>query len=347
MVGVTVAFVANGLLLRYVALKWLYAIGLVLQSASYAALFAAPELSLTTLAPLGLICGSMAALYWGNRNLLSLQMTQGSERDYFCSFESAFATLLSVVSPAVFGWFLQVGTHAQEEAIVLRYQILTAIMVAIQVAGAWYIVRAPFDDYTPSSIVVTKASSFWNQARLFTALKGVADGSALFLPTLVVMRLIGEEGALGTLQSLATVITSALMYGLARWMRGERRHRVLASGVGIMVVAGLVLSVWYSSIGGIGYIILQALSIQLIWAAANPIILDAINFDQQRDGDSYRYVVDRELFLNIGRMTGVFIVLVLNYFSDDDVTLRITPIVLALATSFMLVSSRDLSRKTG
>jgi YQGE family putative transporter len=344
MIGLALVFVANGFALRHVALKWLYALGLVLQSASCAVLFAVRDLNVVNLIALGFFSGSMAALYWANRNLLSLQMTCGSERDYFCSLESALGMLLSVVSPVAFGWFLQLGTNFEEDLVVYRYQILTAFTVVIQLAGAWYIVRTPFDDYSPQRILVSQASLFWNRARLFVALKGVAEGSALFLPTLIVLRLLGQEGALGTLQSLATLGTTALLYGIARWMRGERRTLVLASGLGVMLLGGLALSLWYSPFGGVIYLLLQTLGIQLIWAAANPIMLDAINADQRGDGDSYRYVVDRELFLNVGRMVGVFLVLGSNIFFDDNITLRVAPVILALVTSAMLLCSRDLTR---
>lgn len=344
MVGVALAFIGNGFALRYVALKWLYALGLVFQLAACAVLFAVSDLNLGNLTALGVFSGSMAALYWANRNLLSLQMTRGSERDYFCSVESALGMLLSVVSPALFGWFLQVGTKFEEGLVVYRYQILTTFTVVIQLAGAWYIVRTPFDDYSPQRILVTRASSFWNRARLFTALKGVAEGSALFLPTLIVLRLLGQEGTLGALQSLATLVTTALLYGIARWMRGERRTLVLASGIGVMLFGGCALSLSYSPFGGLIYLLLQTLGIQLVWAAANPIMLDAINADQRGDGDSYCYVVDRELFLNSGRMLGVFLVLGSSLFFDDNITLRVAPVILALVTSAMLLCSRDLTR---
>ncbi len=343
MVGLAVAFVMNGFALRHVPLKWLYAAGLVLQSASCAVLFAISDLNPINLAVLGVFSGAMAALYWANRNLLSLQMTRGSERDYFCSLESALGMLFSVVSPVIFGWFLQLGTEFEASSVVYRYQVLTAFTVFIQLAGAWYIVCTPFDDYSPQSILVTRATSYWNRARLFVALKGVAEGSALFLPTLVVLRLIGQEGTLGTLQSLATLGTTALLYGIARWMHGERRTLVLGGGLGVMLVGGLSLSLWYSPWGGVIYLILQTLGIQLIWAAANPIMLDAINADQQKDGDAYRYVVDRELFLNVGRMVGVVLVLLSSVSFDDNITLRVTPVILALVTSSILFCGRGLN----
>ncbi len=73
-------------------------------------------------------------------------------------------------------------------------------------------------------------------------------------------------------------------------------------------------------------------------------MLDAINADQREEGDSYRYVVDRELFLNIGRMAGVFLVLTSSVLFDENITLRITPVILALVTSAILLCSRRLTR---
>jgi hypothetical protein len=125
------------------------------------------------------------------------------QSDYFCGVESALGTLLAVLSPAVFGWFLQLGIDEGRLGVVERYRLLALVTAAVQGLGAWYIVRAGFDDYVPSGFFVRGASSLWNRARTFTAVKGVAEGSAMFIPTLIILRLVGQEGAVGVTQSLS------------------------------------------------------------------------------------------------------------------------------------------------
>jgi YQGE family putative transporter len=209
--------------------------------------------------------------------------------------------------------------------------------------GAWYIVRARFDDYVPRGIFVTNASPLWNRARVFTALKSVAEGSAMFIPTLIVLRLVGQEGAVGVTQSLAMVFTSVALYVIAARMGAANRRRVLQIGVCAMVVGALALSLMYSRLGALIYLFSQTLAVQLLWVAANPIILDAINADQDNAVAHYRYIVDRELCLNVGRLIGVCVVVSLSVFSDADVTLRVSPLILAVVTSSLLVVSRGVA----
>jgi YQGE family putative transporter len=272
-----------------------------------------------------------------------LQTTKGPFRDYFCGLESALGTLLSVLSPLLFGWFLEVGLGAGVWNVIDRYRILAIFTLLIQLVGAWYIVRARFDDYVPRGIFVTNASPLWNRARVFTALKSVAEGSAMFIPTLIVLRLVGQEGAVGVTQSLAMVFTSVALYVIAARMGAANRRRVLQIGVCAMVVGALALSLMYSRLGALIYLFSQTLAVQLLWVAANPIILDAINADQDNAVAHYRYIVDRELCLNVGRLIGVCVVVSLSVFSDADVTLRVSPLILAVVTSSLLVVSRGVA----
>jgi YQGE family putative transporter len=343
MMGVSLGFVINGWLLSRVRLSWMYASGLVIQSASCIWLFELETIRFSEVLVLGGVSGLAAGVYWANRNLLSLQTTKGPFRDYFCGLESALGTLLSVLSPLLFGWFLEVGLGAGVWNVIDRYRILAIFTLLIQLVGAWYIVRARFDDYVPRGIFVTNASPLWNRARVFTALKSVAEGSAMFIPTLIVLRLVGQEGAVGVTQSLAMVFTSVALYVIAARMGAANRRRVLQIGVCAMVVGALALSLMYSRLGALIYLFSQTLAVQLLWVAANPIILDAINADQDNAVAHYRYIVDRELCLNVGRLIGVCVVVSLSVFSDADVTLRVSPLILAVVTSSLLVVSRGVA----
>jgi YQGE family putative transporter len=343
MIGISLMFILNGFVLRLIRLSSMYALGLVLQSASAILLFSLDRIVLEDLIAVGFISGAASGFYWANRNLLSLQVTRFQGRDYFCSIESSLATLLSVISPAVCGWFLQFGFQAVGDGILDRYRALAFITLVIQLIGAWYIVRARFEDFAPKAILLWGASRFWNRARIFTALKGIAEGSGIFIPTLLILRLIGQEGAAGTAQSIATLVASAVMYALSRQMRPHNRHLVLKSGVMLMVLGAVALSLLYSPTSALVYLILETLAIQLLWGAANPMIFDAIDTDHGSNGEPYRYIVDRELFLNLGRLSGVFVVITLSLLCDVDRTLRIAPLILAIATSSLLLFSRGLS----
>jgi YQGE family putative transporter len=242
----------------------------------------------------------------------------------------------------VCGWFLEVGLGAAGWSVTERYKLLAFITVVIQAIGAWYIVRAEFDDFVPQSIFVKRASSLWNRARLFTAIKGVGEGSSMFIPTLIVLRLVGQEGALGLTQSLAMVFTSVLLYVIAARVRLENRLEILQIAVCCMIAGGLLLACFYSQSSALSYIFLQTLAIQLLWVAAHPIILDAINSDQGDDTKHYCYIVDRELCLNLGRVTGVGIVLSLSALGDADLTLRVAPVIFGVVCSSLLLVGRGL-----
>lgn len=343
MIGLSAAYVVNGYLLKSFKLSSVYAFGLVGQSIPCLILFFVSQIGSFEVLSLGFITGLAGGFYWANRNILVLDVTKSTGRDFFCGLEGAQSTLLSVVSPVLFGWFLELGAESGHLGVIGRYQLLAVVTVTIQVIGAWYILRARFSDYFPNRIIIKRSSALWTRARVFTAVKGVAEGSAVFIPTLIALRLIGQEGALGLTQSIATIFASIFIYLIAARMRDASRQKVLDLGVYLMVLGGVAISYEFSSIGALIYIALQTLAVQLLWLSANPIIFDAIDRDHKEEAMRYSYIVDRELFLNFGRFIGVVVILWLTLSAGSEVALRVSPLILALVTSGLLVVSRGLT----
>ncbi|MEN9846627.1 MAG: hypothetical protein RIS36_1774 [Pseudomonadota bacterium] len=336
MAGVALSFILNGYLLRAMQLSWLYAIGLVIQSVSCLLLFGLQSVGLVEMLTFGVISGLAAGIYWSNRNLLILQVTEGEGRNYFCGLESAIGTLLAVLSPFVLGLFLELGLSGNHTEVFERYRLLAFVTLAVQLVGAWYIVRSGFDDYSPRTILMRRASALWTRARIFMAVKGIAEGSGMFIPTLIILRLVGQEAAVGLTQSLSMLFTGVALYVVAARMKVANRGSVLGWGISAMVMGALTLSVSYSHVGALVYLILETLGVQLLWIAANPIIFDVINADQEDSSGQYPYIVDRELFLNLGRIVGVGAVVTLSALTGPDVTLRTAPLILAIGTSTLL-----------
>jgi len=343
LVGVTSAFLLNGYLLGKFTLTRLYASGLFLQAAANTILFFTNQVTNPKLMILGFILGSTAGLYWSNRNIITLQVTNSEERNYFCSLEIGFGTLCGVISPFVFGWFLELGEGATDAIVLQNYRILMVVILFVQLLGAWLIVRAPFNDFTPHNIFLKHSSPSWNRVRIFTSLKGIADGSSLFLPTLMILYLVGQERALGTIQSLAVLFNTIVLYFVARWMTTNRRYAVLSAGVALLVSAGTVISIWFIPISGIIYLIVQNLGVQLIWSAANPMIMDAINLNRTKDEESYSYILDREIHLNLGRISGILLTMAGIFVIGEGTCLRMMPVVLAVLTSLILVCGKSLA----
>lgn len=343
--GVTLAFIVNGFLLRRIPISYLYASGLFLQSAASLVLFTIDTISLLHVLCVGLFLGFMAGIYWSNRNLLTFQVTRSKERDYYCSLESFLGTLFSCISPALFGLFLQIAEYAKLFEMAQRYRILMIVVIVIQAVGSLVILRSPFQDSEPKKIFLTHPSRYWKQARIFTMIKGIAEGSVLFFPSLTILLLVGQEGILGAVQSGAVIFSSAVLYFIARWMTMERRYTVLAFAILCIIVAALIFTTSFNSSGAIIYVMLQTLGVSLLWSAANPIILDAISFDAGDADRHYEYIVDREIALNVGRAIGIMVFLVLVEMIGQEASLRITPLILAGLLSLLLVSGKRLIGK--
>lgn len=98
-VGLVIAFYANKWLLHLVSIRLLHGGALAARCLPLVTIFCVANLSLSDVALLGLISGLFGGVYWGNRILLTIELTQKSFRTYFCSLEIAANVTLSVIVP--------------------------------------------------------------------------------------------------------------------------------------------------------------------------------------------------------------------------------------------------------
>src|SRR5580658_523577 len=105
-VATPVAFFLNGILLGRVAVKRLYAAGMLLSGVSMILLMRTGVLTPIGIAISGLAMGLSTGMFWANRGFLALATTNDGNRNYYYGVELFSGTLTAVVVPAFIGWFI-------------------------------------------------------------------------------------------------------------------------------------------------------------------------------------------------------------------------------------------------
>jgi YQGE family putative transporter len=340
-------FLVNGWLLRRVNIKNIFLVGLVGQGLVTMILFFIPSIQEWMLLALGCLQGIPMALYWANRNFITLNVTHDQERNYFSALEMSIDTVIGIALPFVIGWFLVAGEKFGGYTTQQAYQFLVTVATLLLLVAGILFRRADVKQPVIGRLRIKKVSRQWWYSRGAEVCQGSFDRMSAMLPSIVVITFIGTEGALGTVQSFLSIISMVVIYILARKSQPHHRILILLVGATIVCAASLIFAASFSYWSAVLFLIGFSSSAHFIWTALNPTQLKSIEDQEDRDpANHYAYVIDRELFLNIGRVISLGIFFVLIALFSQLFALRYIALFIA-ASQFLLVilASRISSQK--
>jgi YQGE family putative transporter len=178
---------------------------------------------------------------------------------------------------------------------------------------------------------------------LFLALlKGLAQGFLVTAPAMLIMRLLGKEGALGTAQSIGAIIAAVMMYVIGRMTGPQHRVKIFAAGLIFFTLAALANGILFNSTGVIIFMLFLLLAKPLMDLAYFPIqfnVIDVLSKIEKRS--EFAYILNHEAGLYVGRFLGAATFLLLAYGYSVEVALRYAIIIIAvLQLSSIWVSKR-------
>jgi YQGE family putative transporter len=331
--GIPLTFFINGFLLQRINIKRLYSAGMLLSGVSMAVMVSLGELSITGVGVAGFMMGMSFGLFWANRDFLALSTTDDQNRNYYYGVETFFYTITGVIVPFIIGWFIA-GTDLRgwfggdpDTA----YQIVTAVVFLLTVFSSILVHRGQFENPPKSDFVFFRYHWLWNRMQLLAILKGLAQGYIVTAPAMLIMRLVGQEGVLGTINSLGGILSAFLLYFIGR--TAQPRHRIIIFTIGLMlfVLGGFANAVLYNSAGVLIFMVCLLLSKPLHDIAYFPIqmqVIDTVSAIENRN--KYAYIFNQEFGFFIGRFAGCGLFILLANTISDTFALRYALLIIGV-----------------
>ena len=117
-VGIVVASVINGELLKRFQVKHLYAFGILVSGLSMVVMMGLKTMGFGELFVAGLFMGIASGFFWANRYLLALNSTNDANRNYFFGLESFFFSVCSIIVPIGVGGFLTLNITGYQSSVI-------------------------------------------------------------------------------------------------------------------------------------------------------------------------------------------------------------------------------------
>ncbi|MDP4128938.1 MAG: MFS transporter [Bacteroidota bacterium] len=339
--GIPLTFLLNGFLLKHFNIKKLYAIGMLLSGVSMMIMMSLHTLDLTGIGFAGIIMGMSFGFYWANRDFLALSITNDANRNYYYGLETFFYTIIAVVVPVAIGWFLE--SNGVDSRVHRQYKIITGIVFLITILASAVCFKGTFGNPTQKKYVFFKFHPLWYRLLFLALLKGLAQGFLVTAPAMLIMLLLGKEGALGTAQSVGAIISAVLMYLIGRLSKPSDRIKTFAAGLILFAIAAVLNGILFNSLGVILFMLFLLLAKPLLDLAYFPIqfrVIDIVSKIEKRG--EFAYILNHEAGLYIGRFLGAGTFLVLAYGISTEIALRYAIIIIAVLQLYSIVVANKI-----
>lgn len=342
--GIPLTFLLNGFLLRNFQVKKLYAAGMILSGVSMIIMMSLSTLNIVGIGAAGLMMGLSFGFYWANRDFLSLANTNDSNRNYYYGLETFLYTIIAVLIPIAIGWFLEL--QGGDQQIQRGYQVVTGMVFLIAIAASVVCFRGTFTQPENRQFIFWKFHPLWRKFLVLAALKGLVQGFLVTAPAMLVMLLLGKEGALGTAQSIGAILAATLMYIIGRYSSPKHRLQILAAGLILFAIAATFNAVLFNATGVVLFLLFLLLAKPLMDLAYFPIqyrVINVVGAIEKRS--EYAYILNHESGLWVGRFLGAGTFLALAFGLSNEIALRYAVLIAALVQLASIWIARDVMKQ--
>jgi YQGE family putative transporter len=147
----------------------------------------------------------------------------------------------------------------------------------------------------------------------------------------LVLLLLGNEGILGSVNSLGALFSALIIYQIGKKSLSHHRLYVFAMGILLLIIGAGIFTYYPASFGVVAYVVGVTMAVNFTWSSYSPMLMGVIDqYTPTKKQNRFKYIVDHEIFLNLGRLTGVGMLFFFLIIFPRTQALRITPIIIAL-----------------
>jgi YQGE family putative transporter len=349
--GIVTTSLVNGFLLKKYSVKGLYSVGIFVSGISMFGMMALKTLGFAELGLAGFLMGAASGFFWTNRYLLALYNTNDNNRNYFFGLESFFFSIASIGIPLIIGAFISQIDGKEIWGMLIdintSYRIVTMVMIGITIIACMVLWKGKFANPKETSFIYFRFNILWKKMLLLASLKGMVQGFLVTAPAILVLKLVGDEGALGLIQGTSGALTAVLVYILGRIARPQDRLKIFVGGLILFFVGTLFNGLLFSAMGVILFVLCKVIFQPLFDLAYFPIMMRTIDVVAKIENrNEYAYILSHEFGLFLGRAFGLLLFIFLAYCISQDFALKYALIIVAGLQLLAYPLAKNITNKT-
>ena len=324
--GIPLTFFVNGWLLQHISIPRLYSAGMLLSGVSMTLMMSLGKLSLMGIGCAGLVMGMSFGLFWANRDFLALSTTNDSNRNYYYGLENFFATNIGIVVPFAIGAFISAASNKDgwfAGQVNHAYQAVTGVVFLLTIVASIVVHRGEFKNPPRTPFIHFRYHWLWNRMQIMAILKGLGAGYIVTAPAMLIMRLLGQEGTIGIVQSAGGVLSALLLYVIGRVTKPHHRIHLYTFGLVLFALGALPNALYFNSTGVLIFMACMLLARPLqdiAYFTIQMLVIDTVSEIEKRN--EFAYILNQEFGYYIGRFSGCVMFILLATYVSDTFALR-------------------------
>ena len=145
--------------------------------------------------------------------------------------------------------------------------------VVITVIACMTLWKGKFENPKETNFLYFRFNILWKKMLWLAGLKGMVQGFLVTAPAILVLKLVGDEGALGLIQGVSGALTAVLVYVLGRMARPQDRLKIFVGGLIVFFVGTLFNGILFSATGVILFVLCKVIFQPLFDLAYFPIMM--------------------------------------------------------------------------
>lgn len=278
---------------------------------------------------LGGLLGIGSGFYWLSFNVLTFEITEPETRDFFNGFLGIMTSSAGMIGPIVAGFVISrlAGDNGYKTIFTLSLGLFFCAVILSMFLNR----RNAHGRYLLIDVLKERKRNMnWRMITNAHFFQGIREGTFIFVVGVFVFITTGSELALGKFGLVNSAVAFVCYYLATRLITKKMRKKSILAG-GILLYASIFLLIFdlsYSKL--IMYAVAIAIAYPMLLVPYVSLTYDVIGRSWNAAEARIEYIVVRELFLNLGRITSILLFIVSVTMFDEKQSI---PILLAIIGS--------------
>ncbi len=293
---------------------------------------------------LGVLLGIGYGFYWLAYNVLTFEITEPETRDFFNGFLGILGSVGGMIGPVAAGFIISRLEKLTGYTVVFG---LSLGLFSIAVLLSFFLKRRPAHGryWFQRIISERKHDKNWRMITNAHYFQGLREGVFVFIVSVFVFIATDSEMALGTYGLINSGISFLAYYFVSRMVKKEYRKKAILIGGIILFLAIFLIVFNLSYFRLLLYAALIAVAYPLLLVPYSSMTYDVIGRGWKAAEMRIEYIVVRELFLNLGRVSSILLFLAAIQIFNEEKAIPILLVLLGSGHSLIYFFIRKIHLK--
>ncbi|SES83913.1 MFS transporter, YQGE family, putative transporter [Oceanobacillus limi] len=290
---------------------------------------------------LGGLLGIGYGFYWLAFNVLTFEITEPETRDFFNGFLGVLQSFGGMIAPISAGIIISNMTENVGYTVIFTISFILFICAVI---GSFFLKRrsAEGNFYFKKIVQERKHNNNWNRILNAHVFQGLREGIFMFVISIWIYIVTQSELSLGMFNLFFSGFSFVFYFLTSKFVKQSKRKQAILFGSILLYMSLFLILIHASYLTLIIYGILIGIAYPIINVPYMSMTYDVIGKARKAKELRIEYIVVREFFLNIGRVTSIIIFLIAVNLVEAETIIPILLVVFGALHLFIYLSIRNI-----